>query len=62
MTEQARDFAEVVDQVRFLARTLDHKTLEPDGEATGCNPVEAGSIPVGISDRSTAGRDYINTQ
>ena len=24
-------------------------TLEPDGEATGCNPVEVGSIPTGVS-------------
>ena len=38
---------------------LDHKTLEPDGEATGCNPVEVGSTPTSVSDRSTAGSDYI---
>ena len=25
-------------------------TLEPDGQATGCNPVEAGSIPAGVYD------------
>jgi hypothetical protein len=25
-------------------------TLEPNGEATGCNPVEVGSIPTGVSD------------
>jgi len=24
-------------------------TLEPDGQATGCNPVEVGSIPTGVS-------------
>jgi hypothetical protein len=24
-------------------------TLEPDGTATGCNPVEVGSIPTGVS-------------
>ena len=24
-------------------------TLEPDGTATGCNPVEAGSTPAGVS-------------
>ena len=35
-------------------------TLEPDGTATGCNPVEVGSTPTGVSDRSTAGSDYIN--
>lgn len=23
-------------------------TLEPEGEATGCNPVEVGSIPTGV--------------
>jgi hypothetical protein len=29
-------------------------TLEPDGQATGCNPVEVGSIPTGVSDASKA--------
>ena len=24
-------------------------TLEPDGTATGCNPVEVGSTPTGVS-------------
>src|SRR2546427_7159337 len=24
-------------------------TLEPDGEAAGCNPAEVGSIPTGVS-------------
>ncbi len=24
-------------------------TLEPDGQAAGCNPVEVGSIPTGVS-------------
>ena len=24
-------------------------TLEPDGKATGCNPVEVGSTPIGVS-------------
>ena len=24
-------------------------TLEPDGAATGCNPVEVGSTPTGVS-------------
>jgi hypothetical protein len=24
-------------------------TLEPEGQATGCNPVEVGSIPTGVS-------------
>jgi hypothetical protein len=56
---KARDLAEVVDQVRSRAKTVDPKTLEPDGEATGCNPVEVGSTPTGVSDRSTAGSDYI---
>lgn len=26
-------------------------TLEPDGEAAGCNPAEVGSIPTGVSGR-----------
>ena len=54
----ARDPAKVEDQVRFLARTL-VKTPEPDGQATGCNPVEVGSTPTGVSDQPTAGLDYI---
>ena len=45
----ARDSAKVEDQVRLLARTL-NKTLEPDGPATGCNPVQVGSTPTGVSD------------
>ena len=43
---EARDSATVVGQVRLLAGTL---TLEPDGEAAGCNPAEVGSIPTGVS-------------
>ena len=35
------------------------KTLEPDGAATGCNPVEVGSTPTSVSDYPTAGSDYI---
>ena len=35
-------------------------TLEPDGAATGCNPVQVGSTPTGVSDCPTAGSDYIN--
>src|SRR5262245_31114691 len=31
------------------------KTLEPDGQATGCNPVEVGSTPTGVSFRQAAG-------
>jgi hypothetical protein len=42
---EARDLAKVVGQVRLLAGTL---TLEPDGEAAGCNPAEVGSIPTGV--------------
>ena len=30
------------------------RTLEPDGQATGCNPVEVGSTPTGVSDCPTA--------
>ncbi len=28
-----------------------HLTLEPDGQATGCNPGEVGSIPTGVFSR-----------
>jgi hypothetical protein len=34
-------------------------TLEPDGTAIGCNPMQVGSIPTGVSDRPTADSDYI---
>ena len=44
----AYDPAKVGDQVRLLTRML--MTLELDGQATGCNPVEVGSIPTGVSD------------
>ena len=44
----AYDPAKVEDQVRFLARTLVRTTLEPDGLATGCNPVQVGSTPTGV--------------
>ena len=37
-----------------------NSTLEPDGQAAGCNPVEVGSTPTGVSDQPTAGLDYIN--
>lgn len=43
---EARNRAKVVVQVRLLARIL--WTLEPDGKATGCNPVEVGSTPTGV--------------
>ena len=29
---------------------LEIATLEPDGQAAGCNPAEVGSIPTGVSD------------
>src|SRR2546422_5279556 len=35
------------------------RTLEPDGQATGCNPVEVGSIPTGVSCRATAPKGLI---
>ena len=38
----ARDSAKVEDQVRFLARTLEHSALEPDGKATACKAVSSG--------------------
>ena len=44
----ARDSAKVEDQVQFLARTSLSLTLEPDGQATGCNPVQVGSTPTGV--------------
>jgi hypothetical protein len=46
----AHDFAKVEDQVRFLAGTSLRLflTLEPDGKATGCNPVQVGSTPTGV--------------
>ena len=31
-------------------------TLEPDGEATGCNPVEVGSTPTGVFYRKLQAR------
>ena len=34
-------------------------TLEPDGTAIGCNPIEVGSTPTGVSDQPTADSDYI---
>ena len=46
----ARDPAKVEDQARLLARTLNDARLEPDGTATGCNPVQVGSTPTGLSD------------
>lgn len=36
-------------------------TLEPDGTAIGCNPIEVGSTPTGASDLPTAGSEYIST-
>ena len=50
----AYDSAKVVDQVQFLARTLYFLTLEPDGQATGCNPVQVGSTPTGVFDPAIA--------
>ena len=55
----ARDFAKVEDQVRFLARTLKDLTLEPDGAAIGCNPVEVGSTPTGVSYGSEVACAYV---
>ncbi|GEM_PF-2329100 len=37
-------------QVRLLARTLNDPRLEPGGTATGCNPVQMGTTPTGLSD------------
>ena len=53
----AREPAKLEDQVRLLAGTL--LTLEPDGTAIGCNPIEVGSTPTGVSDQPTADSDYI---
>ena len=35
----AHDPAKVEDQVQFLARTLETRTLKPDGMATACKAV-----------------------
>src|SRR5262249_27985802 len=43
----ASDRAKVGDQVRLLTRMV--MTLGADGQATGCKPVEEGSIPTGVS-------------
>lgn len=56
---EARDSAKVEDQVRLLAGALAQlassewttfflMTLEPDGQATACKAVEAGSIPASV--------------
>ena len=34
--------------------------LEPDGTATGCNPIEVGSTPTGVSDDPATGSDHID--
>ena len=53
----ARDRAKVVGPtLRVGARSNSWRghcmrlTLEPDGTATGCNPVQVGSTPTGVSD------------
>ena len=53
----AYDPAKVEDQVQFLARTFATTTLEPDGQATGCNPVEVGSTPTGVFLSGTKARN-----
>gem|GEM_PF-4513988 len=32
----------------IISKGCPFATLVPDGEATGCNPVEVGSIPTGV--------------
>lgn len=34
-------------------------TLEPDGQATACKAVQAGSTPAGVFDHSTASPNYV---
>jgi hypothetical protein len=46
-------------RVRFLVGVL-FLTLEPDGQATGCNPVEVGSIPTGVSAQLPLGSTLTN--
>lgn len=45
---EAHDSAKVEDRVRLPARIFLEATPEPDGQATDCKPVEAGSIPAGV--------------
>jgi hypothetical protein len=45
--KRSRPWAAVFDYTFPSANTK--MTLEPDGQATGCNPVEVGSIPTGVS-------------
>jgi len=45
----ARDPPKVADQVRLLARASRSMTPGPDGQATDCRSVEAGSTPAGVS-------------
>ncbi len=49
----ARDFAKVFPNrhSEFGGRKFE-MALEPDGQATGCNPVQVGSIPTGVSIKS----------
>ena len=44
----ACDPAKVEDQVQLLAGISTTTTPEPDGQATGCNPVLVGSTPTGV--------------
>ncbi len=54
----ASDCAKVGDQVRLLTRML--MTLEPDGQGTGCNPVEVGSMPTGVfGSQNNCGARYV---
>jgi hypothetical protein len=46
-------------KIRFDSWPGHFLTLEPDGTAIGCNPIEVGSTPTGVSDQPTAGSDYI---
>ena len=52
----AREPAKLVDQVRFLAGTLND--AEPDGQAAACKAVEVGSIPTGVSPNRGLARQY----
>jgi hypothetical protein len=55
----AHDFAEVVDQVRFLARTLTLRRWSQTARQPAASAVQVGSTPTGVSESPTARWDYI---
>jgi hypothetical protein len=55
----ARDFAEVVDQVQFLARTLILRRWSQTARGPAAIRFQVGSPPTGVSESPTARWDYI---